>query len=756
MPGADFFAWLAAAPAWLADALDRLAAAPAVAAVAEHAAAPAVATAAGHVANVLIGAWTGYITNYIALQMIFKDYGFGRLRFGGLISRTRGEFVAGVAMLAEDELINQDTLKERLRGEKFKQALADCLNAAAARIFEKMSEGGVLFGRRGAARERGPELARELEAAQAQKAAQGTEPEEAREQERKSALNGRLAEFAREALAAYIGCEPEAETDAADAEGGASAAPDGSGMAHGGSTGAAREGGVGADVSGTARGASADESRARSGHGGASVGAAPADGLAAALADALLEALGADAADPGGLLRRALPEAARGIVADARFAEALDAFADAYGRTRIRALVGGEYFDGVAGNVARIAPDVVSMLANELSGPVGEFAGEAAYLAIDVRVLDRLARAAEGKTVSELFGGISDAKLAEYAGERLDAARASMDVGAGRQGGAGGSDGAGYAGSVSGADGARGAGYAGDWHGRLLAAIEQDPAFCGARLTDLFQADEQKLNAVLFGGYNAAASLLCDFVSAYEDEISELMEESLQRALQLCGEGRGLTGLARKAVFRDAVRRYRVTEKLKRYISGMPAERIRDGDAKAVVGAAEARCLGELPLWRGERAGRLAKGVLTGLIAGAAKKLPQSLLRARPSRWIAALGAGRKADLCLAAQRMVAKPFANGLPAGLAAGMRQASGPFALRRFADIGDRPFSSLFSAFGALKSWLASEASGARIAGAAEKMCAAALGKDAQKRRESVAALVKRALRGSSGALFSAIER
>jgi len=32
---------------------------------------------------ILTGAWTGYITNDVAIKMLFREYGIGKLKFGG-------------------------------------------------------------------------------------------------------------------------------------------------------------------------------------------------------------------------------------------------------------------------------------------------------------------------------------------------------------------------------------------------------------------------------------------------------------------------------------------------------------------------------------------------------------------------------------------------------------------------------------------------------------------------------------------------
>jgi len=65
------------------------------------------------------GAVTGYLTNNLALKMIFKKYG----PFGGVVLKTKEEFIASIAQLVERDIINHETLKEEFSREEFKRSL---------------------------------------------------------------------------------------------------------------------------------------------------------------------------------------------------------------------------------------------------------------------------------------------------------------------------------------------------------------------------------------------------------------------------------------------------------------------------------------------------------------------------------------------------------------------------------------------------------------------------------------------------------
>lgn len=73
--------------------------------------------------EILTGSITGYITNAIAIKMIFREYGVGKLKVGGLIVKTREEFIDNVSSLVERDIINHQTLSDELEKESFRECV---------------------------------------------------------------------------------------------------------------------------------------------------------------------------------------------------------------------------------------------------------------------------------------------------------------------------------------------------------------------------------------------------------------------------------------------------------------------------------------------------------------------------------------------------------------------------------------------------------------------------------------------------------
>lgn len=95
--------------------------------------------------EILTGSLTGYITNALAIKMIFREYGIGKLKIGGVVVKTRDEFIDNVSSLVEREIINYETLSDVLEEEAFKTSLEklveDLLNLHIYKNVNDMSLG---------------------------------------------------------------------------------------------------------------------------------------------------------------------------------------------------------------------------------------------------------------------------------------------------------------------------------------------------------------------------------------------------------------------------------------------------------------------------------------------------------------------------------------------------------------------------------------------------------------------------------------
>lgn len=69
--------------------------------------------------ELLGGALTGYITNSVAVKMLFKNYG----PFGGVILKTRSDFIQNISSLVERDIINAHTLEEELHKKEIRLLL---------------------------------------------------------------------------------------------------------------------------------------------------------------------------------------------------------------------------------------------------------------------------------------------------------------------------------------------------------------------------------------------------------------------------------------------------------------------------------------------------------------------------------------------------------------------------------------------------------------------------------------------------------
>ena len=60
----------------------------------------------------------GYITNKYAVNMIFKEY--TPLKIGGAVKKNKEKFIDEISDLVERDIINSETLRNKVLGENFK------------------------------------------------------------------------------------------------------------------------------------------------------------------------------------------------------------------------------------------------------------------------------------------------------------------------------------------------------------------------------------------------------------------------------------------------------------------------------------------------------------------------------------------------------------------------------------------------------------------------------------------------------------
>ncbi|MFA9422902.1 MAG: DUF445 family protein, partial [Sedimentibacter sp.] len=79
-----------------------------------------------YITQAILGGASGYITNDYAINMLFKEY--TPLKIGGVIKKTRSEFIDNLSTMVENDIINKEKLHEILNDSSFK-AKFQCLTA---------------------------------------------------------------------------------------------------------------------------------------------------------------------------------------------------------------------------------------------------------------------------------------------------------------------------------------------------------------------------------------------------------------------------------------------------------------------------------------------------------------------------------------------------------------------------------------------------------------------------------------------------
>ncbi|MFP4661542.1 MAG: DUF445 family protein [Halanaerobiales bacterium] len=86
------------------------------------------------------GALTGYITNTLAIKMLFKNYG----PFGGVIVKTRDEFIENISNLVERDIINENTLGDSLNDKEVKDIIRSMVGHFFGHSLENRTENLII------------------------------------------------------------------------------------------------------------------------------------------------------------------------------------------------------------------------------------------------------------------------------------------------------------------------------------------------------------------------------------------------------------------------------------------------------------------------------------------------------------------------------------------------------------------------------------------------------------------------------------
>ena len=90
------------------------------------------------VLQTLAGIVTGYTTNWIAVRMIFRKYG----PFGGVVLKTREEFIRNVSLMVEEEIVRTPLLVEKLNSPEAKRVGQEMVSSFLLQDIPALLENG--------------------------------------------------------------------------------------------------------------------------------------------------------------------------------------------------------------------------------------------------------------------------------------------------------------------------------------------------------------------------------------------------------------------------------------------------------------------------------------------------------------------------------------------------------------------------------------------------------------------------------------
>ena len=94
--------------------------------------------------QMIAGGFTGYITNTYAIDMLFREYKiYKNIKIGGVIKKTRNEFIENISVLVEKDIINYETIGNEFHKKEFTESIEkliyDFLHSSLAENLEQKS-----------------------------------------------------------------------------------------------------------------------------------------------------------------------------------------------------------------------------------------------------------------------------------------------------------------------------------------------------------------------------------------------------------------------------------------------------------------------------------------------------------------------------------------------------------------------------------------------------------------------------------------
>ncbi|GAU79541.1 DUF445 family protein [Fusibacter sp. 3D3] len=85
--------------------------------------------------QIIAGGFVGFITNTFAINMLFKEY--TRFKFGGVIKKTKDEFIVNISQLVEDSIITHETVHKEFSKDTFRETIKIVLDDILEKSLDK-------------------------------------------------------------------------------------------------------------------------------------------------------------------------------------------------------------------------------------------------------------------------------------------------------------------------------------------------------------------------------------------------------------------------------------------------------------------------------------------------------------------------------------------------------------------------------------------------------------------------------------------
>ncbi|MCL2164440.1 MAG: hypothetical protein FWH55_08650, partial [Oscillospiraceae bacterium] len=267
--------------------------------------------------------------------------------------------------------------------------------------------------------------------------------------------------------------------------------------------------------------------------------------------------------------------------------EALSIFEDDTRNIAIRELIGNDLAGKITANILNLCENVALSMTGSLFEETRLSLHKLSILVIDQNALNRFEQSIGNKTFSELLGRERSKSLIDFISKKCEHNHGVQDAGKWSSSGVSSSgvssSGAPFSKATSSWTASSGAPFSEVLSSGIANALGNSVFANETYISDVLNVDRKRLDTFLSATFSSISASSEVFINSQKESIERMIQTSIDNAIKAGQEKRGAVTFARKTLFKDASRRYKIAELLSEYVKGLIDGLPRAYDADFVI-----------------------------------------------------------------------------------------------------------------------------------------------------------------------------